>query len=116
MNTRFLTEVTTTFNPFSPRAKHARIFRAFLPPTARQSGMKVNTKLLPRSSPQPSALALKFSKCMLSLCGGMTWLTWTIEDGKEMTLDVEKLGIKGVVEEVNRHSRILDRKEALSGN
>ena len=61
MNTRFLTEVTTTFNPFSPRAKHARIFLSFLPPTARQNGMKVNTKLLPRSSQEPSALALKFS-------------------------------------------------------
>ena len=39
-----------------------------------------------------------------------------IEDGKELTLDAEKLGIKGVVEEVDRHSRILSRQEELSGN
>ena len=39
-----------------------------------------------------------------------------IEDGKEMKLDAEKLGIKGVVEEVDRHSRILARQEELNGN
>jgi large subunit ribosomal protein L53 len=33
-----------------------------------------------------------------------------------MKLDVEKLGIKGVVEEVDRHSRILSRQEELNGN
>lgn len=39
-----------------------------------------------------------------------------IEDGKTMTLDSEKLGIKGVMEEVDRHSRILARQAALDGN
>jgi large subunit ribosomal protein L53 len=39
-----------------------------------------------------------------------------IEDGKEMTLDSEKLGIKGVMEEVDRHSRILARQQELTGN
>lgn len=38
------------------------------------------------------------------------------EDGKEMRLDAEKLGIKGVVEEVDRHSRILSRQAELTGN
>jgi large subunit ribosomal protein L53 len=38
------------------------------------------------------------------------------EDGKQMKLDAEKLGIKGVVEEVDRHSRILSRQEELNGN
>ena len=37
-------------------------------------------------------------------------------DGKELILDVEKLGVKGVLEEVARHSRILTRQEALNGN
>jgi large subunit ribosomal protein L53 len=36
-----------------------------------------------------------------------------IEDGKEMKLDTEKLRIKDVMEEVNRHSRILGRREEL---
>ncbi len=39
-----------------------------------------------------------------------------LEDGKEMELDPEKLNIKGVMEEVERHSRILGRQEALLGN
>ena len=33
-----------------------------------------------------------------------------------MKLDTEKLGIKGVVEEVDRHSRGLARANELSGN
>lgn len=33
-----------------------------------------------------------------------------------MKLDAEKLGIKGVMEEVNRHSRTLSRQEELTGN
>jgi len=39
-----------------------------------------------------------------------------VEDGKEMQLDTEKLGIKDVMEEVDRHSRILHRQEELTGN
>ncbi|KAH7364561.1 mitochondrial ribosomal protein L44 [Rhexocercosporidium sp. MPI-PUGE-AT-0058] len=97
MITRFLTEVSTVFNPFSPKAKTARLFLSFLPPNARQS-MKIDTKLLPRTSRDKSVVAVKF------------------KDGKEMKLDAEKLGIKGVVEEVDRHSRILSRQEELNGN
>jgi large subunit ribosomal protein L53 len=33
-----------------------------------------------------------------------------------MKLDAEKLGIKGVIEEVDRHSRVLSRHEELTGN
>lgn len=33
-----------------------------------------------------------------------------------MRLDSEKLGIKGITEEVDRHSRILSRQEELNGN
>jgi len=97
MITRFITEVSTVFNPFSPKAKTARLFLSFLPPNARQS-MKINTRLLPRASRDPSVVQLKF------------------KDGKEMKLDAEKLGIKGVIEEVDRHSRILSRQEELNGN
>lgn len=38
-----------------------------------------------------------------------------IEDGKHMKLDAEKLGMKGIAEEVDRHSRILSRQEELTG-
>ncbi|KAI9834728.1 MAG: hypothetical protein M1819_002813 [Sarea resinae] len=97
MITKFITDVSTKFNPFSPRAKTARIFLSLLPPTARQT-MKINTVLLPRNSTALSSLSLKF------------------KDGKEMNLDTEKLGIKGVTEEVDRHSRMLSRQEELTGN
>jgi len=38
-----------------------------------------------------------------------------VEDGKEMQLDLEKMKIKDIQVEVDRHSRILRRKEELSG-
>jgi len=97
MITKFLTDVTTKFNPFSPRSKTPRIFLSLLPPNARQT-MKINTTLLPRNSREGSVLNLKF------------------KDGKEMNLDTEKLKIKEVMEEVDRHSRILSRQEELTGN
>ena len=61
MISKFITEVSTVFNPFSPKAKTARLFLSFLPPNARQT-MKINTKLLPRMSKEPSFVELKFSK------------------------------------------------------
>ncbi|CAG8982648.1 hypothetical protein HYALB_00006044 [Hymenoscyphus albidus] len=97
MITTHLTSVRTVFNPFSPAAKTARIFLSFLPPDARQT-MQVVTKLLPRTSKERSLVEVKF------------------KDGKEMRLDAEKLGIKGVVEEVDRHSRILTRQAELTDN
>lgn len=63
MITRFITDVTTRFNPFSPRARSARLFLSFLPPNARASGMNIKTQLLPRTSTEPSTLHVKFSQC-----------------------------------------------------
>lgn len=87
--------------------------------------MKVTTKLLPRASKDPSFVQLKFSRnprepiiCALLGIGlnqKFADLYFT-EDGKEMKLDTEKLGIKGVQEEVDRHSRILSRQEELTGS
>ena len=37
------------------------------------------------------------------------------EDGKEMLLDAGNMTVKDLVEEVDRHSRMLSRKEELSG-
>ncbi len=42
-------------------------------------------------------------------------LTAFTEDGKEMQLDTEKLKINDVEEEVDRHSRRLNRKAELAG-
>lgn len=38
-----------------------------------------------------------------------------VEDGKEMVLDLEKMKIKDIQEEVDRHSRTLRRQEELAG-
>jgi len=96
MITRFITEVTASFNPFSARAKICRIFISqFGPSTFRN--IKFSTKLLPQASKEPSSLKIKF------------------QDGKEMDLNPEKLGLKDVYEEVDRHSRMLNRKADLAG-
>ncbi|KAF2835496.1 mitochondrial ribosomal protein L44 [Patellaria atrata CBS 101060] len=97
MITRFLTDVTVRFNPFTAPAKTARTFLAHLPPNAR-SNMKINTALLPRTATGPTKLFLKF------------------KDGKEMDLDLDKLKIKDVMVEVDRHARLLSRQEELSGS
>lgn len=68
MISKFITEVTTKFNPFSRQAKAARIFLTFLPPNARAQGMSIQTTLLPRQSTEPSMLFLKFSRCFLLCC------------------------------------------------
>lgn len=91
--------------------------------------MKINTKILPRTSREKSFVQVKFSMCAPKrqplLCEGMgkqrricniTSTNIIAEDGKEMKLDSEQLGIKGVMEELDRHSRILARQEELTGN
>lgn len=61
MITRFITEVNTKFNPFSTTARATRLFLTALPPDARANGMKVNTKILPRTSTEAATLQVKFS-------------------------------------------------------
>ncbi|KAI5862717.1 putative ribosomal protein YmL44, mitochondrial [Durotheca rogersii] len=96
MITQFITEVNVKFNPFSAASRATRLFFNWLPANARQAGMQINTKLLPRSSTEPATLHIKF------------------KDGKEMHLDGEILGIKGIVEEVDRHSRALQKQADLA--
>jgi len=60
--------------------------------------MKIESKMLPRDSKEPASLGVKF------------------KDGKEMNLDLSNMRITQVVEEVDRHSRSLARKDELAGN
>ncbi|KAF7195193.1 54S ribosomal protein L44, mitochondrial [Pseudocercospora fuligena] len=98
MITKYLTSVATSFSPFNPRSgKTARNFLALLPPNAR-STMAIDVKMLPQAQAhQPVTLDLKF------------------KDGKEMKLDLDKMKIKEIQIEVDRHSRTLRRKEDLAG-
>ncbi|KAM0712468.1 hypothetical protein Q7P37_011564 [Cladosporium fusiforme] len=98
MLTRYITSVSTAFSPFNPKSgKTARNFLAMLPPNARTS-MSIDVKMLSQAQKlTPATLALKF------------------KDGKEMNLDLEKMKIKEIQAEVDRHSRQLARKEELDG-
>ncbi|OAA48653.1 ribosomal protein L44 [Metarhizium rileyi] len=96
MITKFITEVTAKFNPFSACAKPARLFLTFLPPNARANGTSITTSLLPRDSTEASFLKVKF------------------KDGKELQFECGKINIKGLVEEVNRHSRQLQKAVDLT--
>jgi large subunit ribosomal protein L53 len=97
MLTRYLTSLNVSFNPFSPLSKTPRVLLAMLPPNAR-STMQITTRMLPRESTEPPTLELKF------------------KDGKLMKMEVgKKLKVQDVVDEVERHSRILKREEELKG-
>ena len=61
MITKFMTEVTAKFNPFSACAKPARLFLTRLPPNARATGMKITSSVLPRTAKEPSSVYVKFS-------------------------------------------------------
>lgn len=61
MITRFLTDVRVIFNPFSMRSKPARLFLSLIPPNARMDGMKIESKMLARTSKEPASLFVKFS-------------------------------------------------------
>ena len=116
MITRFLTSVSTAFSPFNPKSgKTARNFLALLPPNARSS-MAINIKMLSKvEANKPCVLALKFSINPRILLVPPNRLPRVTEDGKEMNLDLETLKIKEVMTEVDRHSRMLGRKEELAG-
>ncbi|KAL4730459.1 ribosomal l44 [Fusarium longipes] len=96
MITKFMTEVSAKFNPFSTCAKPARLFLTFLPPNARANGTTITSTILPRTSKEPSSLRVKF------------------KDGKELNFDCQKINIKGLVEEVDRHSRQLQKAADLT--
>ena len=107
MKTAYLTTLTTRFNPFTPSAKVPRLVLSLLGPSA-QKTVKINTTQLPRSSSEPSILELGFKdgKTMK-----WTWGEQVSEGGKRK----EQTGIKDIVEEVDRHARVLKRKEELAG-
>jgi hypothetical protein len=96
MITRFLTDVRVSFNPFSLRAKPARLFLSLIPPNARAAGMKIESKMLPRTSKEPASLAVKFStSTFVFLCGGLLlrdyeWLN--DEEYLDIHVGIQELG------------------------
>ncbi|KJZ72588.1 hypothetical protein HIM_07947 [Hirsutella minnesotensis 3608] len=96
MITKFMTEITAKFNPFSACSKPARLFLTYLPPNIRSSGTTVTTTLLPRNSPEPSSVQVKF------------------KDGKQLQFNCSKINIQSLVVEVDRHSRQLQKAADLT--
>ncbi|RDA88145.1 hypothetical protein CP532_6780 [Ophiocordyceps camponoti-leonardi (nom. inval.)] len=96
MITKYLTEVTAKFNPLSKCSKPARLFLTYLPPDIRTKGTSVSTKLLPRESKESSSVMVKF------------------KDGRELKFSCEKYNIKGIVEEIDRLSRQLQKAEDIA--
>lgn len=61
MIVRYISKVTVAFNPFSPRARTARLFVSLLPPDARTT-MRINTMVLPRNSEEGGSVHVVFSR------------------------------------------------------
>lgn len=118
MITKHLTSLTATFNPLSPLSSHRipRLLLSFIPPAAR---LKISTTILPSSSTTPSEVVLGFrdGKVLrfVELSGRGRRKGKELQGG-DGVLDLGRLGIKDVVEEVDRHSRALQRQAELSGN
>ena len=112
MITKFMTEVTAKFNPFSPCAKPARLFLTQLPPNARANGMKITSTLLPKGATEPSSVYVKFSAFSASEQSRL-WQLTEAEDGQEMKFACDKTNIIGLTNECDRHSRALQKKDDL---
>jgi large subunit ribosomal protein L53 len=61
MMTKYLTEITARINPFSKRARSARVLLSLVGGEARARGLLVRSVVLPRASREPPVLELKFS-------------------------------------------------------
>ncbi|KAL1901676.1 39S ribosomal protein L44, mitochondrial [Ceratocystis pirilliformis] len=92
MITKFMTQITSRVNPFSRASRSTRLFLSQIPPNARVEGLVVNNTVLPQDSVEKPLLQVKF------------------KDGRVMDLDCMGTNIKGLVEEVDRHSRALQKK------
>lgn len=77
--------------------------------------MVIKMTLLPRHSTESTLLRIKFSTFTPRAVpvSRRPQLTRIIEDGKEMSMDSSNMGIKVVTEEVDRHSRKLQKEEDL---
>jgi len=65
MITKFITDISVTFNPFKKSGNACRFFLAQLPANAR-TFMKIHTTLLPQGSKEKSTLNVKLSMFTLT--------------------------------------------------
>jgi len=106
MKTTYLTTLTTSFNPFSRTSSVPRLFLQLLPTKAHKD-VKITQTGLPRTSTHPATLQLGFKD------GKTMSFSWAERvKGAEKQ---ETTQLSDIVEEVERHARIVGRKEELSG-
>ena len=118
MRTTYLTSLKTTFNPFSPTSHVPRLFLQLLPVNAHKS-IKISQSVLPRTTTTPASLELGFKD------GKSMTFSWTERVKRKLDADGAAAGevrkeekqtqLADIVEEVERHARILGRKEELQG-
>lgn len=110
MKTAYLTHLTLAYNPFLRTSKVPRLFLTLLSPKAHKS-IQIKSTQYPRASTQPAFLELGFKD------GKKLRYEWSeqgLQQGQEK--DKEKIvKLEDVVYEVDRHARILGRKEELAG-
>ena len=115
MKTAYLTQLTTSFNPFSMTSRVPRLFLTNLPPNAHRV-MQIKNVLLPKESKAPAVLELGFKD------GKKMRYEWSEEDVRkhapgspEAKKQNKVASLKNVIEEVDRHARMTARKDELKG-
>ena len=115
MKTKYLTQLTTSFNPFSLTSRVPRLFLNTLPPNAHKA-IQIKNKALPRTSTAPASLELTFKD------GKKMTYEWTeddvrkVEPGSVEAKQRKKVAtLQTVIAEVDRHARMAGRKEELNG-
>ncbi len=112
MKTTYITSINAIFNPFTHSGAVPRLFLQLLPVKAHKD-MKIVQQVLPRSSPAPAKLELSFKDGKIMK---WTWGGQQVQQQAQAPGQTErKIGLPDIIEEVNRHARILGRKEELSG-
>lgn len=114
MKTTYLTSLSASFNPFLPTSKIPRLVLSLLPASAHRT-VKITSKQLPRSSTAPSTLELGFKD------GKTLKYSWALETPESIAAaqaakkTIEKVKLRDIIWEVDRHARVLSRQEDLKG-
>lgn len=111
MITSYITTLKTTFNPFHATSKIPRLFLTLLPPAAHRT-VKISTTQLPRASTAPAILEIGFKD------GKTVKYNWTAEAPEKAegnATKAKRVSLQDIVEEVNRHARVMARKQELAG-
>lgn len=103
MKTTYLVNLTTAFNPFSKTAAVPRLFLQQLSAKA-QKDIKITRKVLPRTSAEPASLTLGMKD------GQQMKYTWSEQDDAK-----SQVRLNDIIEQIQRHARVVGRKEELSG-